>query len=593
MKHIVVLIGVIAVVCIVVAASLLTLMPLEIVVDTNTKGYSWCGDDPIVGLTTPELCDETELITAWKSGANSVKLTVEGRAKFPNCNGVGWHEFSPSRFYYKIYIIDQDHSDWHLVYWRTNYDRDLIHITHPTTGHPGDAPLLGGLSYHTSFADRLDEDGKKIDDNSEWATLGGCGGFTTVVGDALGIKIKNPHVGAIKVEFWVEVGCNWWGDVHTEPRRFQKDEVKLLDGTGEVRIVGEQDVYEEGETITFEVDTGFSGRKQGGDVSDEGWELRVYDTATGDRKKTWDIGDDKRGLEKSYVIPDGSYDPDGNNKWKVELWNTLFDQSERFFFTIGVGMAEQLPGLPTIAFDKVSYEMGDNCFVTVESEPNPLGTNTIYEFFVKAYYGTAGVDYVSNDYPKYVPASGGRATFSFRVTRGDRYITVEANAFDASHSKGGLPSETGKSIVYAKDKNPEPDTFTLVVYVRDENKSLIEGATVDCGIKTGKTASDGKISLIGLPQDTYEVTAKKEGYIDGKETVVLDSDEAITIYLEPEDENGNGEIPYLAIIVAIVIAGIFVVAAIFVPGGAIVKVLVVILGVALAIIFYFLLGGTI
>lgn len=593
MKHIVVLLGAIALACVVVAASLLTLMPLEIIVDTNTKGYSWCGDDPIVGLTTPELTDETELITAWKSGANSVKLTIEGRAKFPNCNGVGWHEFSPSRFYYKIYIIDQDHNDWHEIYWRTNFDPAIIHITHPTTGHPGDAQKFG-MSYHDVQCPRLDEDGKEISKWSHWVQLGGCGGFTTVVGDALSIEIKDPHVGAIKVEFWVEVGCNWWGDVHTEPRRFQKDEVKLMDGTGEVRIVDEQDVYEEGETITFEVDTGFSGRKQGGDVSDEGWELRIYD-AKNNRvsDSSWEkIGDDKRGLEKSYVIPEGSYDPDGTNTWKVELWNTLFDQSERYFFIIGVDMREQIPGLPTIAFDKVSYEMGDTCFVTVVSEPNPLGTNTIYEFFVKAYYGTAGVDYVSNDYPKYISASGGQATFSFRVARGDEYITVEANAFDGPHNQGGLSSETGKSIVWAEDKNPEPDTFTLVVYVRDKNKTLVEGAIVDCGIKTGKTAVDGKISLIGLPQDTYEVTAKKEGVGSGKETVVLDSDKAITIYLDP-DADGNGEIPFLAIIVAIVIAGVFAVAAIFVPGGVYVKILVVVLGVALAIVVYFLLGGVI
>jgi len=320
-----------------------------------------------------------------------------------------------------------------------------------------------------------------------------------------------------------------------------KDEIKLLDGSGDLWLVDEQSVYEEGETITFGMDTGFSGYTQGGDVSDQGWELRVYD-AQGDRVKTWDIGDDKRNLERSYVIPDDAYDPEGSNTWKVELWNTLFDQSERYFFTIGAGMGEQKPRLPTITFDKSSYDMGDICYVTVQSEPNSNTDKPIYEFFVKAYYGTSGVDYVY--LPKYVSASGNQASFSFTMTRGDRYVTVEANAFDGPHNAGGIPSETGKNSVYVKDKDPEPDTFTLNVYVRFDGE-LVSDAVVECGGKTVETDSGGKAIFVGLPKDTYTVKAHKEKIGTGSEQVVLDQDKSITINLSP-----TGELDYFKLVVA-------------------------------------------
>ena len=186
--------------------------------------------------------------------------------------------------------------------------------------------------------------------------------------------------------------------------------------------------------------------------------------------------------------------------------------------------------------------MGDICYVTVESEPNPLGRNTIHEFFIKAFYGTSGTDIIYG--PNYVTASGNQATFSFTLSRGDRYVTVEATAFDAPHNQGGLPSETGRNTVFVKDKNPEPDTFSITVYVR-ANGELVPQATVSTQYKTAMTDSTGKAMLIGLPQATYVVSAKKDGVGYGEETVVLDKDTSITINLTG--------INWLALIFAIVL----------------------------------------
>lgn len=594
MKQILI-VGAIAAVCVVVAASLGFLPTLGIIVDTNTKGYNWCGDDPVRGLTTPELTDETELVTAWKSGANSVKLTMQGNVKFPNCNGWNVPEFSPIRYYYKVFIIDQVHSDWYEIMNADDYDRDIVHITHPTTGFFG-RKYFSGINYAWKDAPLKKEDGSILQKSYKHGVLGLCGRFTTCTGDAYGIEIKGPHVGALKVEFWVEVHCQWLWNVHGEPRRFQKDEVKLLDGTGSIEVLprGSMDpdasgyyVFEEGDDVTFEMDTGFSGKRQGGDVSSQGWELRVYNPS-GERVKEWDIPDDKRGYERTFTIPKGSWNAQGSNQWKVELYNSLFKQDEKDFFT--VDCIDKIPGTPVISFDKVAYDQGDTCIATATSEGNPSTGLGVYEFRIKAYYqGT--IDYLYDEYVAAYSMGGNQysASASFTMTRGDRYVVVESQAFDGRHDVGGRPSFAGKNIVWVRDKDPEPDTFVLDVYVRDEDKELVEGATVDCGTKTVKTGTDGKASFIGLPKDTYEVKAKKEGVGSGKETVVLDSDKAITIDLIGEDD---GEIPYLAVIVAIIIAGVFIAAAIFVPGGIYVKMLVVILGIV-AVVVYLLLGGVI
>jgi len=159
---------------------------------------------------------------------------------------------------------------------------------------------------------------------------------------------------------------------------------------------------------------------------------------------------------------------------------------------------------------------------------------------------------------------------------------------DAPSGQGGLMSETGKSMVYVKDANPEPDTFTLNVFVRHEGE-LVSDAIVDCGSKTITTDTSGKAIFIGLPEDTYDVKAKKTGLGSGSETIDLYEDSSITITLTKDD----GEIDYLAIGIALIVFALFAVAAIFVPGGIYVKLIVIILGAILAIILYLFLGGII
>jgi len=192
---------------------------------------------------------------------------------------------------------------------------------------------------------------------------------------SIAFQITDTHVGAIRVKQMTEFSA-LFGALH-DTMTMSIDYAYLASGTGDVEIVDKATVYEEGETIKFKADTGFSGQAQGGIYTSKGWELKIYDSS-GNLKKKWDIDDDKRDTRYdsssnilNYQIPSGAYQSDGSNTWKAVLTNTLFDQDEELFFTVGVGMKESGPSVPTITFDKDEYNMGDTVYVTLESTPNP------------------------------------------------------------------------------------------------------------------------------------------------------------------------------------------------------------------------------
>jgi CTP:phosphocholine cytidylyltransferase-like protein len=72
-------------------------------------------------------------------------------------------------------------------------------------------------------------------------------------------ELLGPYVGKLVVEYWVEFldHRGIWSTHIVKPYMFLKDEVKLISGKGEVTIVDEQQVYEEGSTITFRVETDY------------------------------------------------------------------------------------------------------------------------------------------------------------------------------------------------------------------------------------------------------------------------------------------------------------------------------------------------
>lgn len=556
----------------------------QFTINTTTVSYNY-DNNHVYGIASPELTDETNLVTAWKTGSHSVKLVMQGNIK----DNLGSVDRGIGQYFYQIFIVDADHSTPYPIMWYNDYNRDYIHITSPSTGFFGLADFAGvnyrpwGGNLYVPDAFNNNQQTKIASQvRLEYRSTGAIA--RTLTGSAYGLEIKNPHVGKLIVQFWA-ICADDFSNYNGYPRLLLQDEVSLLDGSGSLSVTNAQNVYEEGQTISFTVNTGFSGLRQGGDVATEGWELKVYD-ATGVQRQDWTIGDNLHGIAKTYTIPAGAYNPAGSNTWKAELWNTLFKQNEVFFFTIGQGMTKQLPGVPKLTFDKTYYNMGDTATVTMTSVPNPLGKNIIYEFFVRAYYQDEPTNYLYG--PTYVRALGTSATVTFSLPKGDRNLVVEANAFDAPHASGGLPSENGKSTIFVKDKNPIPDTYSFTVNVLSGFNGVPD-AIVDIGVARQMTDNKGQATFTGVAKGDYLVQVRKDGYDNTQQTFTLAKDDSLTMQISKTSS-------ILRIIAAIITFVIFLVAAIFVkiPGkyskySMIFKVVIGAIGAVAAYLVYILL----
>lgn len=197
-------------------------------------------------------------------------------------------------------------------------------------------------------------------------------------------------------------------------------------------------VYEEGSTVEISVDTGFSGAHvaPGEEGHGEGWALEIYGD-DGTRYKRWyPVPDNLRGKTYTYTIPEGSYDPDSNNEWRVVLRNTLFDEAQTRLFV--VYDFEDLPGQTSVHLDKMKYTEGEEAKITLEAKGSDIeGFNLEVKYgeadsMEDVFYGKVGaLKYASNSY---------RAIK--RVTLPDKPINIDnlhvtAWAYDSRGNRGG------------------------------------------------------------------------------------------------------------------------------------------------------------
>ena len=290
----------------------------------------------------------------------------------------------------------------------------------------------------------------------------------------IGFCFKGSQVGIMRVRQMTEFTA-LFGTLH-DTRTSSIDYAFLVSGKGTVEKVDDQDRYVAGEdTVRFRVNTGYSGYTIGGEYVTRGWELKVYNNR-GNLIHIWDIDDDKQGTRYdktgsllNYAIPVDAVEPGASHTWRVVLTNTLFDQSHTQFFAVTRAELEQAPDIKPIEFGEVEYRLGDTVTIYLEGIPNPSGRNKIDGFLVNIMYGESGwtVDYVEEYHLKYISATGNKATISFRASKGDTYVNVEAWAFDSPEVTGGIMSEGETAQVWIKDKESAPivDFLPLIVAI--------------------------------------------------------------------------------------------------------------------------------
>lgn len=367
-------------------------------------------------------------------GERSIEVVAHGNLAYDSSVG----HWTPEYGWYEVAIKYSPTGGWNTIINTKDNQVD---------------PIVAFVSGSTSKQKYYDRSGPVIIPGLTFSTI------KTL--NPIGFCLKGPHVGILRVQQKTEFSASL--GLQKETHTTSEDYAFLISGKGNVELAGSQTRYIEGiDTVKFRVDTGYSGYTMGGEYVNRGWELKVYDNY-GDLKKTWLINDDKQGTRYDkngdlldYAIPSGSFNPTGSNMWTAVLTNTLFNQDDETFFAISQEALQQAPGIKSIEFGEDEYNMGNAVTIHLEGIPNPEGRNKIDGFIVNILYGTDGTDYVENYHQRYVSSSGDSTTISFRASKGDTYVTVEAWAFDAPESQGGIMSEKETSQVWIKDKEHKP-----------------------------------------------------------------------------------------------------------------------------------------
>lgn len=294
-------------------------------------------------------------------------------------------------------------------------------------------------------------------------------GLYTDTIDPIEFKIKGRHVGILKVTQMTEFEA-LFGTQHMT-QASSVDYSFLISGFGTVQIVNDVGRYLEGETIQFEVNTGYSGSTQGGEWQNDGWQLEIRDSS-GSVRKTWNIADDqmggrkdKQGNDLKYTIPADCWNDDGSNKWTVVLTNRLFVQDYKTYFTISKEEAAKAPEMKSITYDKDKYNLGDHVNITFTGEPNYEGTGDVHGFFVQIRYGTSGAIFYPGYEGTYITTNSGNSrTINIRPAKGDISMVVEAWAFDDYEYEGGRMSEKMTSSFWVEDEDrSQVGNFWLIV----------------------------------------------------------------------------------------------------------------------------------
>lgn len=392
-----------------------------------------------------EPSNNNPVVTVWRdtSGADSVPITIYGVCSYAGPVGPYWEA---KYGWYRVFIKTSPlQTSWKKIIDTENNmvdDEYISYVTGKTTKQ------LYATEHGWSYASWL---------------LPIVGVFNTNIHkklDPIVFSLKGSHVGVMKVEQVTEF---WGAPGHSETGVTSRDWTFLISGKGDVSIVDEKTRYIAGEdTIKFRVNTKYSGKTQGGEWANDGWELTVFDNK-GSIRKTWKIADDTwnnrydiNGQLLDYQIPSDAVSSGASHTWSVVLTNTLFEQDDEAFFAITKEELAKAPGIKPITFGENQYNLGDTVEIIFEGIPNPSGTNRVDGFLVNILYGQDGTDYIQDFHLKYVSATNNKRTITFQAAKGDTYITVEAWAFDAPETTGGVMSEKETGQVWVKDKEHEP-----------------------------------------------------------------------------------------------------------------------------------------
>jgi hypothetical protein len=462
-----------------------------------------------------ELLDSTRYITSWQPNQYSVPITAKCDMNFNTRWGYLW-----------CYLRDFPDTMIRDYYWDVTYtdvSGNSIKVIDGKNfiGGAGDPSVKTDYVYiirgypRRNFPNVIDTSFAMTDTSGvtgtwySWANSPAAEESYTLETETLVFAMKGDRVGTLNVKCILADSAYADHDEvpfpcvrifeTTGPVILSEDNAYLPSGRGEVRvesvgairsegreqteetgIVYTKYVFEEGSTVKFSVDTGYSGAILEPDQQAQGftggWVLQIIDSG-GNTRWVKDIPDGVKNYPVEYNIPAGSFIPNdpNDNEWMVVLSNTLFDQSESRLFVVDT--YQKIPGKTTITVDANQVDQFDFITWTASASPNPEGTNEIHHFRIWAVYGhPTSTDYALTvrNYPATRTDGTYVATDNFQVIKGDKNVYIVAVAVD-SEGRAGVE---GTNYVYVKQVIPSPDGLPDIPLILSQNIWLVLGIII-------------------------------------------------------------------------------------------------------------------
>lgn len=356
---------------------------------------------------THEIFSKVQYIGSWKrGGTDHASETLVAGGQYGLSSGL--YNYYPLSYWYKVSWSDSLNGPW------------------TTISEPGDT-----ASFVTA------SNPGRIDVPKEWWTEPGYRNMQSYP-----FEIRGDYKNYVRVEVKVR-----YQDEFIPTNKVTKtatDVCKMLSGIGEVYLQSADDLFEEGEQVTFVMNTGYSGKSTGED--DKGWELRIIDP-NGDPVEVFtDIPDDKIGVTRTWTVPVGSFQPSWSNQYRAVLYNTIINYDNVKTFVID--NKEWAPSKPSISFSG-GDEPGEEVIVTLTSTPNEETGARIDYFMADVHY--EGGSYIKQDLK--VNAVDNTGTFTYTPNLGGSYVIVSASAHDTE----GRPSGASTNSRYVKHPYEEEE----------------------------------------------------------------------------------------------------------------------------------------
>jgi len=427
--------------------------------------------------------------------------------------------------------------------------------------------------------------------------------------DTLTFKLIGQHYGKIRAEFIVEKfawsdECGWSGGPKWRGETVAVyQEAYLVDCWGELTLKpsttpGHTYLFEEGDTVEFEISTGYSG------PSGEGrWVFRPNENG----QPTGELDGVVRNMDGEilsysssyggYIIPSnhenyklywdipGDFIDDITKEYYFKLYNSYTDVDTQQAYIAIEGAAETGPKQAHASFDASYYEEGDEIKITMWADK---GERDISFFRARIYtdphqpFSTNIEGSPFNIYEMDVNGDTYSATLSYtHFTRERLYFRIYA--IDSL----GIPGPEFQTNIFIAPED-ESNRYKIEVNVIDHLKQEpVSGVTVFIpGYAPRRTNHWGNVFFDQLPNGRYPIRVEHERYITQKQEIVISGeDEDVTVVLK-----GALQLFPLLISLLVLVASILISYVLPLSDHRI-KYIIVIAGAILALVLYLITAG--